>query len=106
MNKRSLVNIVFLAAGRFGWAMSLTSIFKTGLGWDSVFDLSAAKIALDNSRTLNLDSYYDLIPITSEFYGTLIYQIADWLSIQVSSVSIFDDSSVLRNYYYIDIVTW
>jgi hypothetical protein len=105
MNKKILINVVFLSVGLFGWVVSLSSIFKTGLGWDSVFDLSAAKIALENSRALNLESYYDLIPITSEFYGTFIYKISDWLSIQIIGDSIFGDVNNLNSYYLIDVTT-
>jgi len=100
-----LINSVFFGAGLFGWVISLTSIFKTGLGWDSIFDLSAAKIALENSRTLNLDAYYDLVPITSEFYGTFIYKVADWFSINIIGESIFTDVKTLNNYYFIDVTT-
>ena len=105
MKKNTLLNIVFLATGLFGWSVALTSIFKTGLGWDSVFDLNAAKLALENSGTLNLDSYYDIVPITSEFYGTFIYRVADWLSMHIIGESIFADVNALNNYYLIDLTT-
>jgi hypothetical protein len=105
MKKSTLLNIVFLATGLFGWSVALTSIFKTGLGWDSIFDLNSAKLALENSGTLNLDSYYDIVPITSEFYGTFIYKVADWLSMHIIGESIFADVNALNNYYLIDLTT-
>jgi hypothetical protein len=86
------VSLASIIAGLVGWIISFTSIFKTGLGWDSVFDLNAAKIAIENSGSEDLNAYYDLIPITSEFYGTFVYKIADWLSIQLTNRSIFEDS--------------
>jgi hypothetical protein len=106
MNNHLLVKIVALIAGIYGWTISLTSIFKTGVGWDSVFDLNAAKISLENSNTQDLSTYYDLIPITSEFYGTLIYKISDWFSIQTIGRSIFENSVLIGNYYFIDLTTW
>jgi hypothetical protein len=106
MKKLSTVEITALVVGVFGWIISLSSIFRTGVGWDSVFDLNAAKISLDNSRTSDIYAYYDLVPITSEFYGTFIYKIADWLSIQITGNSIFDDTTLLSGIYFVDITTW
>jgi len=106
MNSRSLVKITALICGIYGWIISLTSIFKTGVGWDSVFDLNSAKMSLENSNTSDLATYYDLIPITSEFYGTLIYRISDWVSIQTIGRSIFDNTLLISNYYFIDLTTW
>jgi hypothetical protein len=106
MMSRSFVKIIALISGIYGWTISLTSIFKTGVGWDSVFDLNSAKMSLENSNTLNLATYYDLIPITSEFYGTLIYRISDWASIQTIGRSIFENTLLINNYYFIDLTTW
>jgi hypothetical protein len=100
------VSLASIVAGLVGWVISFTSIFKTGLGWDSVFDLNAAKISIENSGSEDLNAYYDLIPITSEFYGTFVYKIADWLSIQFTNRSIFEDTLALNNYYFIDVTTW
>jgi hypothetical protein len=106
MKKISKVEITAFVVGIFGWIISLSSIFRTGVGWESVFDLNAAKISLENSKSLDIYSYYDLVPITSEFYGTFIYKIADWLSIQAINKSIFDDTTLVRNIYFIDLTTW
>ncbi len=106
MVTKLFVSLASIIAGLVGWIISFTSIFKTGLGWDSVFDLNAAKIAIENSGSEDLNAYYDLIPITSEFYGTFVYKIADWLSIQLTNRSIFEDSLALSNYYFVDITTW
>jgi hypothetical protein len=106
MKKLSTVEITSFVVGVFGWIISLSSIFRTGVGWDSVFDLNAAKISLENSKSLDIYSYYDLVPITSEFYGTFIYKIADWLSIQMTSNSIFDDTTLLSGIYFVDLTTW
>jgi hypothetical protein len=106
MKKLSTVEITAFVVGVFGWIVSLSSIFRTGVGWDSVFDLNAAKISLENSRTSDIYSYYDLVPITSEFYGTFIYKIADWLSIQITGNSIFDDTTLLSGIYFVDLTTW
>ena len=106
MVTKLFVSLASIVAGLVGWVISFTSIFKTGLGWDSVFDLNAAKISIENSGAEDLNAYYDLIPITSEFYGTFVYKIADWLSIQLTNRSIFEDSLALSNYYFVDITTW
>jgi len=103
---RLIVNLSAVLMGIFGWIISLTSIFRTGLGWDSVFDLNAAKISFENSRILNLNQYYELVPLTSEFYGTLVYKIANWLSIQFTAKSIFDNPLLLTNFYFVDLTTW
>ncbi len=100
------VSLSSIIAGLVGWVISFTSIFKTGLGWDSVFDLNAAKISIENSGSKDLNAYYDLIPLTSEFYGTFVYKIADWLSIQFTNKSIFEDTLSLINYYFVDVTTW
>ena len=52
---------------------SFINIFRSGINWDSVFDLNAARstIQLDNASTL-MDAY-EKIPLTSEFYGIFIY---------------------------------
>ena len=102
MVTKLFISVASVIVGLFGWLISLTSIFKTGLGWDSVFDLNAAKISIGNSGSKDLNVYYDLIPITSEFYGTFVYKIADWLSIQFTDRSIFEDTLALNNYYFID----
>jgi hypothetical protein len=104
--KRSTINFLAASIGIYGWVISLLSIFKTGLGWDSVFDLNAAKISFENFRILNLTTYYDLVPLTSEFYGTLVYRIANWVSILVTDRSIFDNPSLLTNLYFVDLTTW
>ena len=106
MVTKLFISVASVIIGLFGWLISLTSIFKTGLGWDSVFDLNAAKISIGNSGSKDLNVYYDLIPITSEFYGTFVYKIADWLSIQFTNRSIFEDTLALNNYYFIDVTTW
>ncbi len=106
MITKLFVSLAPIIAGFAGWVISFTSIFKTGLGWDSVFDLNAAKISIENSGSKDLNAYYDLIPITSEFYGTFVYKIADWLSIQITNKSIFDDTNVLSSIYFVDITTW
>ena len=46
------------------------------------------------------------MPITSEFYGTFIYKISDWLSLKVINESIFFNLNEISNYYVVDIVTW
>jgi hypothetical protein len=104
--KRSTINFLAASIGIYGWIVSLLSIFKTGLGWDSVFDLEAAKISFENSRSLNLNTYYDLVPLTSEFYGTFVYKIANWLSILFTNTSIFDNPALLTNLYFVDLTTW
>jgi hypothetical protein len=106
MKKNTVVILLALSVGIYGWAISLLSIFKTGLGWDSVFDLNAAKISLENSNTLNLETYYEIVPITSEFYGTLVYKIANFLSLLFKDRSIFEDTGLIDNYYFIDLTTW
>lgn len=106
MVTKLFVILASIFAGSVGWVISFTSIFKTGLGWDSVFDLNTAKISIENSGAEDLNAYYELIPITSEFYGTFVYKIADWLSIQLTNRSIFEDSLALSNYYFVDITTW
>ncbi len=106
MVTKLFVSLASIVAGLVGWIVSFTSIFKTGLGWDSVFDLNAAKISIANSGSKDLNVYYDLIPITSEFYGTFVYKIADWLSIQFTNRSIFEDTLALSNYYFVDVTTW
>ncbi len=106
MVTKLFISLASILAGLVGWLISLTSIFKTGLGWDSVFDLNAAKISIENSGSIELNAYYDLIPITSEFYGTFVYKIADWLSIQIIDKSIFDHTNVLSSIYFVDITTW
>jgi hypothetical protein len=103
---RTLVSSLALIAGVYGWAVSLISIFRTGLGWDSVFDLNAAKISLENSYPSNLNYYYETVPITSEFYGTLVYKISNFLSLVLTNKSIFEDTSIISNYYFIDFTTW
>jgi hypothetical protein len=106
ISKRVIVNCSALLAGIVGWAISFASIFKTGLGWDSFFDLSAAEISLKNSNLTNLGAYYDVVPITSEFYGTFIYKISDWLSLKLINTSIFSNLNSISNFYFVDIVTW
>jgi hypothetical protein len=103
---RLIVNLSAVLMGISGWIISLTSIFKTGLGWDSVFDLNAAKISFENSRILSLNQYYELVPLTSEFYGTLVYKIANRFSIQFTAQSIFDNPLLLANFYFVDLTTW
>jgi hypothetical protein len=103
---RLIVNLSAVLMGISGWIISLTSIFKTGLGWDSVFDLNAAKISFENSRSLSLNQYYELVPLTSEFYGTLVYKIANRFSIQFTAQSIFDNPLLLANFYFVDLTTW
>ena len=100
------ISLFSVIAGLFGWVISFTSIFKTGLGWDSVFDLSAAKVSIENSGLQDLNTYYDSIPLTSEFYGTFVYKIADWFSIQLTNSSIFEDTLALSNYYFVGVTTW
>ena len=106
MVTKLFISLASILVGLFGWVISFTSIFKTGLGWDSVFDLNAAKFSIENAGSEDLSSYYDLIPITSEFYGTFVYKIADWLSIQLTNRSIFEDTLALSNYYFVDVTTW
>ena len=100
--------MVFLASlvGIYGWIISLTSIFKTGLGWDSVFDLNAARISLENAYSPSLETYYEIVPVTSEFYGTFVYKVANLFSTIFVHRSIFDDLGLIENYYFIDITTW
>jgi hypothetical protein len=76
------------------------------LGWDSVFDMNAAKISLNTSNTSDLNTYYELIPITSEFYGTFVYKISDWVSMHTVNRSIFDDTLLISNYYFVNLTTW
>ena len=106
MVTKLFISLASILVGLFGWVISFTSIFKTGLGWDSVFDLNAAKFSIENAGSEDLSYYYDLIPITSEFYGTFVYKIADWLSIQLTNRSIFEDTLALSNYYFVDVTTW
>lgn len=106
MKRKATINSIAILLGIYGWALSLISIFKTGLGWDSYFDLNAAKISLENSHNPSLLTYYDKVPITSEFYGTFIYKISDWISNQFLDRSIFDNTLLISNYYVIDLTTW
>jgi hypothetical protein len=104
--KRAIVNFIAIITGITGWAISLFSIFKTGLGWDSVFDLSAAKVSFENSKNLTRSEYYELVPLTSEFYGNFIYKISDWLSFKLIGNSIYSEPLAISNFYFIGLTTW
>ena len=58
---------------------SFINIFKTGINWDSVFDLSAANYTKQIENMTSLSEAYDKVPLTSEFYGIFIYQLSDLL---------------------------
>ena len=58
---------------------SFINIFKTGINWDSVFDLSAANYTKQMENMTSLSEAYDKVPLTSEFYGIFIYQLSDLL---------------------------
>ncbi len=60
---------------------SFLNIFKTGINWDSVFDLNAANSTMKINGTFTLAEAYESIPLTSEFYGIFVYQLANFLHI-------------------------
>lgn len=66
-----LVGMAVLALGA-----AIAGLFVGGIGWDSRFDTDATGIA----RSLSvgtLQEAYDAIPVTTEFYGLIVYQVAD-----------------------------
>ena len=67
---------VFVAGAVAAVALSIAGLFYGGIGWDSRFDTDATAIA----RSLDVESLeqaYDAVPVTTEFYGLLVYQLAD-----------------------------
>jgi hypothetical protein len=58
---------------------SFANIFKSGINWDSIFDLNAANTTTQIKGISSLTVAYDQIPLTSEFYGIFIYQLSNVL---------------------------
>jgi hypothetical protein len=58
---------------------SFINIFRSGINWDSVFDLNAARSTMQLDNAITLIDAYEKIPLTSEFYGIFIYQLSNFL---------------------------
>jgi len=76
--KFTVAPFIFLVMGSIGIALSIRSLFVGGIGWDSTFDTYATTVArgIDGSSTLK--AAYDAIPVTTEFYGLIVYQLAEF----------------------------
>ena len=77
--------ILFVILGGGAIALSIRSLFVAGIGWDSTFDTYATTVArgIDGSSTLR--EAYDAIPVTTEFYGLVVYQLAEFLHTSLTS---------------------
>ena len=67
---------IFIVGAVAAVALSIAGLFYGGIGWDSRFDTDATAIA----RSLDVESLeqaYEAVPVTTEFYGLLVYQLAD-----------------------------
>ncbi len=71
--------VIILLLGVAAILVSAVSLRESGIGWDSKFDTDAALAARGVSSKGTLATAYDTVPLTSEFYGTFIYQVADVL---------------------------
>ena len=62
--KKSLLGILSFSVILYSFA----NIFKSGINWDSIFDLNAANTTTQIKGISSLTVAYDHIPLTSEFY--------------------------------------
>jgi hypothetical protein len=76
--RRILVAILAVVGG-VSAALAFRGAVSAGVGWDSVFDTGASLAARSVDPSLGMQAAYDAVPSTSEFYGVLVYQLADLL---------------------------
>ena len=71
-----LIGWLIIALAVASLSLSIAALFTGGIGWDSRFDTDATNIAR-SMEVSSLQEAYDVIPVTTEFYGLLVYQLAD-----------------------------
>ncbi len=76
---RRLAVVSLLALGVGAIIVAAWSLTRGGIGWDSRGDTQAALDARSVDSSWPLAQAYDAVPSTSEFYGVLLYQLADGL---------------------------
>lgn len=72
------IPLVLVLLGIYAISLSIRSLFVAGIGWDSTFDTFATSIARGIDSGSSLQQAYDAIPVTTEFYGLLVYQLAEF----------------------------
>lgn len=90
-----LVSVLFA-----GWAA-----VNSGIGYDSMFEAQASIINRQMDVNLSLDNAYELAPVTSEFYGLLLYQISEWLYGALSGSSEWMSPDDPATYVWFNLVT-
>lgn len=69
---------VLTAIGIGSVLLMYRTIFVSGMGWDAAFEsYSSLLIRPIDPTTTSLAQAYEIAPVTSEWYGVLVYQIAD-----------------------------
>lgn len=62
-------------------ALMMVTTLTTGIGWDSGIDTLAAAQIRELDPSLGLHDAYAAVYSTSEFYGVLVQNLAEWLSV-------------------------
>lgn len=68
-------------------ALSIAGLFNSGVAWDSPIDVRAAQEVQSLSPGLTKQAAYESVYSTSEFYGILVFQIAEGLRTVVTGQS-------------------
>ena len=83
-----------------GWAA-----VNSGIGYDSMFEAQASIVNRQMDTNLTLDQAYELAPVTSEFYGMLLYQVSEWLHGALSGSSEWMSPDDPTTYVWFNLVT-
>jgi hypothetical protein len=103
---KKMIYFFLIALGLSSQLAAFIQISNTGINWDSVFDLNAAYVNLNLDQNVTLVDAYDAIPLTSEFYGTFLYNLSNWVSLLFTSKPFELKDQSLDNFHFLQSVSF
>jgi hypothetical protein len=103
---KKMIYLFLIVVGLSSQILAFKQISNTGINWDSVFDLNAAFVNLNLDKNVSLVEAYDAIPLTSEFYGTFLYNLSNLASLVFNGESFDLKDQSVDNFHFLQSVAF
>ena len=92
--------------GLIAIGLGMWTLIHAGIGYDALFESQASVVNRGLSPALSLDDAYELAPVTSEFYGMLLYQVSEGLHQLVTRSSKWMAPEDPNTYVWLSLITF
>lgn len=95
-----------IVMGLIALGLALWTLINAGIGYDALFESQASVVNRGMNPALSLDEAYELAPVTSEFYGMLLYQISEAIHQVITGSSVWMSPDDPSTYVWLNLITF